>query len=81
MNVFGEGLLKAIQMLVTLDPEILEITWRTIQVSTTATLISVIVGVPIGTMLALRRFRTRGLWVSIINFGMGLPPAVVGLVT
>uniref|UniRef100_A0A7C4RTL1 ABC transporter permease subunit n=1 Tax=Desulfatirhabdium butyrativorans TaxID=340467 RepID=A0A7C4RTL1_9BACT len=81
MNVFGEGLLTAVRMLVTLDPEVLEITWRTIQVSTTATLISVIVGIPIGTMLALRRFRGRGLWVSLINFGMGLPPVVVGLVT
>lgn len=81
MNVIWEGLLAAVRMLISLDPEVLEITWRTIQVSVTATIISICIGIPIGTGLALTRFHSRGFWVSLINFGMGLPPVVVGLVT
>jgi len=81
MNVIWEGLLAAVRMLISLDPEVLEITWRTIQVSVTATIISIGIGLPIGTWLALTRFRSRGFWVSLVNFGMGLPPVVVGLVT
>jgi tungstate transport system permease protein len=81
MNVFGEGFLSAFQMLISLDPDVLSITWRTIHVSTVATFISILIGIPIGTILALTRFPGRGLLVSLINFGMGLPPVVVGLAT
>jgi tungstate transport system permease protein len=81
MNIFTEGLQSAFQMLRSLDPDVLSITWRTIHVSTVATFISILIGIPIGTILALTRFRGRGVLVSLINFGMGLPPVVVGLAT
>lgn len=81
MNVLWEGLQSACQMLISLDPDVLSITWRTLHVSTVATFISILIGIPIGTTLALTRFRGRGLLVSLINFGMGLPPVVVGLAT
>ena len=51
----------------------------TIQVSGTATLLSVIGGVPFGLWLALRDFRGKKFLSSLLNFGMGLPPVVVGL--
>ena len=51
----------------------------TIQVSGTATLLSVIGGVPFGLRLALRDFRGKKFLSSLLNFGMGLPPVVVGL--
>jgi len=81
MNILWEGLQSAFQMLISLDPDVLSITWRTLHVSTLATLISILIGIPIGTTLALTRFRGRGVLVSLINFGMGLPPVVVGLAT
>lgn len=81
LSVIGEGLIQAGKLLITGDPEVLEITWRTLQVSGTATLISVFLGVPLGVVLALRKFIGRWLLISTINFGMGLPPVVVGLIT
>ncbi len=81
MNIFFDGLQSARQMLISLDPEVLAITWRTIHVSTVATFISILIGIPIGTTLALTHFQGRGLLVSLVNFGMGLPPVVVGLAT
>ncbi|MDY0039041.1 MAG: ABC transporter permease [Desulforhabdus sp.] len=81
MNVLFEGLIEALRLLVTLDRDVINITLRTIQVSGTATLISVLIGIPIGTTLALTRFFGRGFTVSLVNFGMGLPPVVVGLAT
>ena len=62
------------------DPEILAVTLLTIKVSGTATLISIILGVPLGLWLALNEFPGKKLFVSVVNFGMGLPPVVVGLV-
>jgi tungstate transport system permease protein len=81
MPVITEGLKEAVRLLVTLDPEVMGITLRTIQVSGTGTLISVLIGIPMGAFLALKTFFGRGFFVSLVNFGMGLPPVVVGLAT
>ena len=45
-----------------------------------ATIISLMIGLPFGTWLALGNFRGRSILLSIINTGMALPPVVVGLV-
>jgi tungstate transport system permease protein len=81
MDVIVEGFREAIRLLITLDTDVINITLRTLQVTGMATLISVLIGIPIGTVLALTQFFGRGFLVSIVNFGMGLPPVVVGLAT
>ena len=60
--------------------EIFQITALSLQVSTIATLVSLLIGLPFGTWLALGSFRGRNVILSIINTGMALPPVVVGLV-
>ncbi|MDP1778907.1 MAG: ABC transporter permease [Anaerolineales bacterium] len=60
--------------------EIFQITVLSLQVSTFATLISMLIGLPLGSWLALGDFRGRSFILSIINTGMALPPVVVGLV-
>jgi tungstate transport system permease protein len=62
------------------DPEVWQITALSIKVSGIATAISLLIGLPLGTWLALDTFRGRSLILSIINTGMALPPVVVGLV-
>ena len=62
-----------------IEEEIGPIVLLTIQVSGTATLFSVIGGVPLGLWLALRDFRGKRFLSGLLNFGMGLPPVVVGL--
>ncbi|HYA42206.1 MAG TPA: ABC transporter permease [Syntrophobacteraceae bacterium] len=81
MGPILSGFVEAFRLLLTLDPDVLDISSRTIQVSGTATLISVLIGFPLGTVLALTRFFGRGAVVSFVNFGMGLPPTVVGFFT
>jgi tungstate transport system permease protein len=60
--------------------DVVEITILSLAISGAATLISVLIGLPIGTWLALSRMRSRGVVLSTINTGMALPPVVVGLV-
>lgn len=79
METIWQGLIKAFEMLITGDQDIFAITTLTIKVSGTATLISIVLGIPLGVFLALSVFPGRKFMVSIINFGMGLPPVVVGL--
>ena len=79
MELIGRGVLEALRLLLTGDPEVWRITGLSLQVSGGATLLSLLVGIPLGTALALTRFPGRGLAVSLVNTGMGLPPVVVGL--
>jgi len=79
MDLILEGIKKAFQLLFTLDPEVMGITWLSLQVSGTATFISLFIGISTGTAVALTEFPGRRLVVSLINTGMGLPPVVVGL--
>jgi tungstate transport system permease protein len=61
------------------DPEVWEITLLSLEVAGLSTLISLAIGLPLGTWLALGKFNGRSLLMSIVNTGMGLPPVVVGL--
>jgi tungstate transport system permease protein len=79
VELIWEGLAKAFHILITLDPSVMEVVWLTLKVSGSATIISVVIGVPIGCILALKQFPGRKFLVSLANFGMGLPPVVVGL--
>ena len=79
MDLILEGIKKAFWLLITFDPEVMSITLLSLQVSGLATLISLFVGISIGTTVALSRFPGRTVVVSLINTGMGLPPVVVGL--
>jgi tungstate transport system permease protein len=59
--------------------DLLEVTLLSLAVSGAATAISLVIGLPVGTWMALARFRSRGLALSVVNTGMALPPVVVGL--
>jgi tungstate transport system permease protein len=79
MDLILEGIKKAFVLLVTLDPEVFNITLLSLRVSGTATLLSLLIGISTGTAVALSQFPGRKFVVSLINTGMGLPPVVVGL--
>jgi len=79
MDLIFEGIKKAFSLLVSFDPEVLGITFLSLKVSGTATLISLFIGISVGASVALTRFPGRRIVVSLINTGMALPPVVVGL--
>jgi len=79
MELIWQGIKAALKLLLTGDPEVLQITLLTLRVSGTATLISILLGIPLGTLLALKEFPGRRFVLSLVNTGMGIPPVVVGL--
>jgi tungstate transport system permease protein len=79
MDLILEGLVKAFQLLASLDPEVLGIAMLSLKVSGLATLVSLVIGIGCGTLIALTRFPGKKFLVSLVNTGMGLPPVVVGL--
>lgn len=79
MDLVWDGIGQAFWLLVTGDPEVVAVTWLSLRVSGTATLVSLVIGIPIGTLLALARFPGRSVLLAAVNTGMGMPPVVVGL--
>jgi tungstate transport system permease protein len=80
VDVLVDGIRQAVGLLLGGDREIAAVLWLSLQVSGTATLIALLLGIPAGAALALTRFPGRTLVVSAVNTGMGLPPVVVGLI-
>lgn len=79
MEAVWQGLTQALLLLIRLDPSVMEVVILTLKVCGLATFISILIGVPLGTFLALKAFPGRQVAVSLVNTGMGMPPVVVGL--
>ncbi len=79
MQSIIEGFAAAFRLIITLNPELLRIILLSLQVSGTALVLATVLGLPVGAFLALRRVPLRGVAISLLNTGMGLPPVAVGL--
>src|SRR5215472_91676 len=79
MNDFAEALYTAASLIVRLDAELRGIVVLSLAVSLTASVCAFLIGSPLGTALAVYRFRGRGALIVIANALLGLPPVVVGL--
>jgi len=79
MEKILSGVAEAFRMILSGDPEIYQITWLTLKVSGSATFISILIGIPLGVLIAWWKFPGRRFFISIINTAMGFPPVVVGL--
>ena len=62
------------------DQDLLQIILRSLQVSTTAVVLGSIIGIPLGSFLAARRFVGKKFVMTILYTSMSLPPVVIGVV-
>ena len=79
MSFIWQGIQQAFRLLFGSDPEVWQITLLSLKVSGLATGLSLLIGLPLGTWLALGNFRGRSFALSLINTGMALQPVVVGM--
>lgn len=80
MSDILQGMLEAFNLIFTLDADLFEIIFLSLQVTLSAVLIASIIGMPLGAWLAINRFRFRRPTIALLNALMGLPPVVVGLI-
>ena len=74
-----EGLIQAFGLIISLDQALYEIIWFSLYVSGVALGFSITVGIPIGSVLGLKRFWGRRFVMALLYTGMGFPPVVIGL--
>ena len=80
MNYLTESLLRALELIISFDREILLTVGTSLYTSSCAIVLATLFGVPLGLWLGLGRFRGRRLLITLLNTLMALPTVVVGLV-
>src|SRR5215469_10682849 len=70
---------SALHLVLTGDPALFAIVWLSLIISVSAVFFAALIGVPLGSLIALTQFRGREALIVVLNALMGLPPVVAGL--
>lgn len=80
MQTIGDGLLEALKLLISFDPEVYEIICLSLGLSLTSTTLSACLGIPMGLVLGVKEYRFKPQVSRLLYTCMSLPPVVVGLI-
>jgi tungstate transport system permease protein len=79
LNELLQGIIKAFELLVTFDPEVMEIAGRSLRISVTATLLAAVICLPLGSFIHFNRFTGKRTLINLIQTFYSIPTVVVGL--
>jgi tungstate transport system permease protein len=74
-----EALTKAVQLIISLDPEVMEVAGRSLRVSGTACLLASLICIPLGSLIHFHRFRGKRALISTIQTLFAMPTVLIGL--
>ena len=80
MIAIWQGFLKAIELIVMLDPEVLEITTRTLVISISSTIIASLMCLPLGSLIHFNNFRGKRTLINLIQTFYSVPTVAIGLI-
>ena len=80
MNILLEAFKQSFDLVLMLDRDLFEILLLSLKVSFISLFFSCLIGLPLGTFLAIKNFWFRDNILIVFNTLMGLPPVVVGLI-
>ncbi len=78
-NEIIDGILQAIQLIVSLNPEVLDITARSLYISLSATLVASLIAIPVGGFIHFKEFGGKRGLITIIQTLYALPTVLAGL--
>ena len=80
MNILFEAFKQSIELVFTFNTDLYEILLLSFKVSCLSLFFSSLIGLPLGTFLAIKNFWGKDITLIFFNTMMGLPPVVVGLI-
>ena len=80
MDAIWQGFLKAIELIFSLDAEVLEITARTLVISISSTIIAGLICLPLGSLIHFNNFRGKRTLINLIQTFYSVPTVAVGLI-
>ena len=79
MAELWNGLTKAVELIVTLDPEVLEMAGRSLRISVTSALLASIICLPLASLIHFNNFPGKRVLVNLIQTFYSIPTVAVGL--
>ena len=79
MSILTDSLSSAMFLLISFDPELVEIVLASLAVSGASTLLASMIGIPAGFFIAFESFRGKRMVITILNTLLALPTVVIGL--
>jgi len=73
------GLTKAIELIVSLDPEVMEIAARSLRISVTSALLASLICVPLASLIHFHHFRGKRILINLIQTFFSIPTVAIGL--
>jgi tungstate transport system permease protein len=80
LTAIWQGFLKAIELIVSLNPEVLQITARTLAISISSTAIAALICLPLGSLIHFNNFHGKRTLINLIQTFYSVPTVAVGLV-
>ena len=80
MNDIADGVVQALDLIVTLNPEVMQIAGLSLYISLTATILASLIAVPAGAFIHFHDFRGKRALIILIQTLYSVPTVVVGLV-
>jgi tungstate transport system permease protein len=74
-----EGLVTAVKLIISLDPEVMQIAGRSLAISATSSAIAAVICLPLGSVIHFNRFPGKRTLINIIQTLFSLPTVAVGL--
>jgi tungstate transport system permease protein len=79
VNYLLDGLATALQLILSLDAEVMHCTLVSLQVSSIAILLASLVGLPCSFLIGMYDFRGKKTLITLVNTLMAIPTVVIGL--
>lgn len=79
MNEILNGLFQAIYLIISLDPEVIGITLRTLEISLSSTLFGALIAVPLGALIHFRKFKGKRSVINLVQTLYSIPTVLIGL--
>ena len=79
MTEIWQGFIKAIELIASLDPEVMEIAGRSLIISVTSALLASLICIPIASLIHFHHFPGKRILINVIQTFFSLPTVCVGL--
>lgn len=79
MTEIWHGLIKAVELIISLDPEVMEIAGRSLSISGTSCLLASLICLPLGSLIHFHHFRGKRALINIIQTLFSVPTVIIGL--
>ena len=74
-----DGVTQAFQLIITLNPELLQVTALSLYISLSATVLSTLIAIPVGGLIHFREFAGKRVLITIIQTLYSVPTVIIGL--